>query len=384
MRQRDNAADAVTLDDMRANAAAARADQPPPPPPPPPDEDPARPPTDPVVPQRAACRVAGCRAADPCRACRDEHLNGPPPPPPQADEDPVRPPTDPVPQRAAASGGAPPPGATAVDAPARDPEASSNNVPDQMRAAADGFRHEPRRDDTDDDEDIACPAPALAARDDAPRQAPPAAAPSEAPAPPPTAGDLKRTFGAAAAPARDTALPPEAEAPAAPPPKRRKKQQTIGPGSPTAAAPPPPAPARPVAAPADDSDADDECPWPRDGDTVEVVWTKGTTLENPGKEGIDLCIVNSIGDPKPHKKRKASVPEDRAYHCYAQLQSLIRLAGDQKDEYEFVLQSDPRPKHVHLKYKLDLAEKGRTWRILTAVPATVSSPKKRPREEGGM
>ena len=143
-----------------------------------------------------------------------------------------------------------------------------------------------------------------------------------------------------------------------------------------------PIPETPVAA--GDSDADDEGPWPRPGQVVEVVWTKGTTLENPGKEGIDLCIVNSIGDPKPHKKRKASVPEDRAYHCYAQLQSLIRLAGDQKDEYEFVLQSDPRPKHVHLKYKLDLAEKGRTWRILTAVPATVSSPKKRPREEGGM
>ena len=264
----------------------------------------------------------------------------------------------------------PPPGATAADAPARDPEASSDNVPDRMRAAADGFRHEPRRDDTDDDEDIACPA--------------------SAPAPPPTMGDLKRIFGATAAPARDDAPPPEADAPAAPPvadappPKRRKKQQTVGPGSPTAAAPPPPVPEPPVAAPADDSDADDECPWPRDGDTVEVVWTKGTTIENPGKEGIDLCIVNSIGDPKPHKKRKASVPEDRAYHCYAQLQSLIRLAGDQKDEYEFVLQSDPRPKHVHLKYKLDLAEKGRTWRILTAVPATVSSPKKRPREEGGM
>ena len=185
----------------------------------------------------------------------------------------------------------------------------------------------------------------LAPRDDAPRRAPPAATP-----------------------------PPEAEAPAAPPPKRRKKQQTIGPGSPTE---------RPVA-PADDESDADECPWPRDGDTVEVVWTKGTTLENPGKEGIDLCLVNSIGDPKPHKKRKASVPEDRAYRCYAQLQSLIKLAGDQKDEYEMVLQSDPRPKHVHLKYKLDLAENGRTWRILTPAPATVSSPKKRPREEGGM
>ena len=44
----------------------------------------------------------------------------------------------------------------------------------------------------------------------------------------------------------------------------------------------------------------------------------------------------------------------------------------------------PRPQHIHLKYNLALAEKGRTWRILTPAPATVSSPKKRPREEGGM
>ena len=99
---------------------------------------------------------------------------------------------------------------------------------------------------------------------------------------------------------------------------------------------------------------------------------------------VDRCVVDSIRDPIPHKKRKASVPEERAYQCYAQLQSLIKLAGDQKDEYETVPESDPRPKHVHLKYKLDLAEKGRTWRILTAVPATVSSPKKRPRDDGGM
>ena len=205
----------------------------------------------------AACRVAGCRAADPCRACRDEHLNGPP-------------------RTAAARRGrsgdsvAPPPGATAADA-RPDPEASSDNVPDRMRAAADGFRHEPRRDDTDDDEDIACLA--------------------SAPAPPPTMGDLKRIFGATAAPARDDAPPPEADAPAAPPvadappPKRRKKQQTVGPGSPTE---------RPLqhgrSRPADDSDADDECPWPRDGDTVEVVWTKGTTLENRAKKA-SICAL---------------------------------------------------------------------------------------------
>jgi len=64
--------------------------------------------------------------------------------------------------------------------------------------------------------------------------------------------------------------------------------------------------------------------------------------------------------------------------------SLIKLAGDTDQPYETVPESDPRPKHVHLKYKLDLAEKGRTWRILTPAPATVSSPKKRPRDDGGM
>ena len=94
--------------------------------------------------------------------------------------------------------------------------------------------------------------------------------------------------------------------------------------------------------------------------------------------------MNSIGDPKPHKKRKASVPEDRAYRCYAQLQSLIRLAGDQKDEYEMVLQSDPRPKHVHLKYKLDLAEKGRTWRILAPADSLEPAPKRPRGDDGGM
>ena len=82
------------------------------------------------------------------------------------------------------------------------------------------------------------------------------------------------------------------------------------------------------------------------------------------------------------------MPEDRAYRCYAQLQSLIRLAGDQKDEYEIVLQSDPRPKHVHLKYKLDLAEKGRTWRILTPkrprADDSLEPAAKRARDDGGM
>ena len=100
---------------------------------------------------------------------------------------------------------------------------------------------------------------------------------------------------------------------------------------------------------------------------------------------VDRCVVDSIRDPIPHKKRKASVPEERAYQCYAQLQSLIKLAGDQKDEYETVPESDPRPKHIHLKYKLDLAEKGRTWRILAPADDSLEPAPKRPRgDNGGM
>jgi hypothetical protein len=83
--------------------------------------------------------------------------------------------------------------------------------------------------------------------------------------------------------------------------------------------------------------------------------------------------VDSIREPIPHKKRKASVPEERAYQCYAQLQSLIKLAGNTDAPYETVPESDPRPKHVHLKYKLDLADRGRTWRILTPAATTVIS-----------
>ena len=90
-----------------------------------------------------------------------------------------------------------------------------------------------------------------------------------------------------------------------------------------------------------------------------------------------------IGDPKPHKKRKASVPEERAYQCYAQLQSLIKLAGDTDEPYKTVPADDPRPKHVHLKHKLVDAGEGRTWRILA--PADSLEPAaKRPRDDGGM
>jgi hypothetical protein len=121
--------------------------------------------------------------------------------------------------------------------------------------------------------------------------------------------------------------------------------------------PPPPAPRI-------DSQEESSQPtpdWPRPGQIIECVWTKGTALTDGD---VDRCVVESIRDPVPHKKRKAGVPEHLAYQCYAQLKSLIKLAGDTDQPYETVPESDPRPKHVHLKYKLDLADHGRTWRIL--------------------
>jgi len=196
---------------------------------------------------------------------------------------------------------------------------------------------------------------------------------------------------AAAPPTLDVA---PAVADAAPAPKRRVKQQTIGPGAPTAEAadvqatalPPPPAEAVPVllvaAAPAvaavDDADDADVPEWPRPGATVECVWTKGTALTDGD---LDRCVVHSIRDAAPHKKRKAGVPEHLAYHCYAELRSLVRLAGDQPQEYEIVPETDPRPKHVHLKYKIDLADHGRTWRVLPPVAAAAVEVK-RPRVDG--
>jgi hypothetical protein len=122
---------------------------------------------------------------------------------------------------------------------------------------------------------------------------------------------------------------------------------------------PPPAPA-----PVIDSQEESSQPtpdWPRPGQIIECVWTKGASLSDGD---VDRCVVDSIRDPVPHKKRKAGVPEHLAYQCYAQLKSLIKLAGDTDQPYETVPESDPRPKHVHLKYKLDLADHGRTWRIL--------------------
>ena len=113
--------------------------------------------------------------------------------------------------------------------------------------------------------------------------------------------------------------------------------------------------------------------WPIPCRKPKTCWSRKTTLESPGEGGVDICVVNSIRDPIPDKKSKASVPEVDAYKCYAQLQSLIRLAGDTDQPYETVPESDPRPKHVHLKYKLNLAEKGRTWRIRVASSAATVS-----------
>ena len=121
---------------------------------------------------------------------------------------------------------------------------------------------------------------------------------------------------------------------------------------------PPPAPAPRVASQESSQQTPD---WPRPGQIIECVWTKGTALTDGD---VDRCVVESIRDPVPHKKRKAGVPEHLADQCYAQLKSLIKLAGATDQPYETVPESDPRPKHVHLKYKLDLADHGRTWRIL--------------------
>ena len=65
------------------------------------------------------------------------------------------------------------------------------------------------------------------------------------------------------------------------------------------------------------------------GDTVEIIWQKDTTLEVDGAG--DRCIVASLRGPFPDKKKKrrssTSLP---AYHVYAELRSLVRLAGDQE------------------------------------------------------
>ena len=63
------------------------------------------------------------------------------------------------------------------------------------------------------------------------------------------------------------------------------------------------------------------------------------------------------------KNARPACPSTWRNKCYAQLKSLI-ARGRHGPADETVPESDPRPKHVHLKYKLDLADHGRTWRVL--------------------
>ena len=114
----------------------------------------------------------------------------------------------------------------------------------------------------------------------------------------------------------------------------------------------------------DDEDDDEEklaALFPAEGDTVEIVWQKDETLAVDGAG--DRCIVASVRGPFPDKKKKrrssTSLP---AYHVYAELRSLVRLAGDQEHPFERVDETDRRPKHVHPKYKLSLHARGTVWR----------------------
>ena len=113
----------------------------------------------------------------------------------------------------------------------------------------------------------------------------------------------------------------------------------------------------------DEEDNDEELAamFPAEGDTVEIVWQKDETLAVDGAG--DRCIVASVRGPFPDKKKKrrssTSLP---AYHVYAELRSLVRLAGDQEHPFERVDETDRRPKHVHPKYKLSLHARGTVWR----------------------
>ena len=110
----------------------------------------------------------------------------------------------------------------------------------------------------------------------------------------------------------------------------------------------------------DDEEDDEELAamFPAEGDTVEIVWQQGETLEADGVG--DRCIVASLHGPFPDRKRRSSTLP--AYHVYAELRSLVRLAGDQVHAFERVDETDRRPKHVHPKYKLSLHARGTVWR----------------------
>ena len=112
--------------------------------------------------------------------------------------------------------------------------------------------------------------------------------------------------------------------------------------------------------------------FPSAGDTVEIIWEKDTTLEVDGAG--DRCVVVSLRGPTPDKKKKrrssTSLP---AFHAYAELRSLVRLAGGQAGAYQRVLATDRRPKHVHGKYKLSLHARGTVWRVAATAPTAGGS-----------
>jgi aprataxin len=195
-------------------------------------------------------------------------------------------------------------------------------------------------DETQDDAAMAPPAPdadgaASVVTEEsgrAPRRAP---APKPAPAPP---ASVREHFSPKPAPREPFFSPAPIPAPQ---PTRFSLAERAPPASPTG--------------------AELAAMFPAEGDTVEIIWQKDTTLEVDGAG--DRCIVASLRGPFPDKKKKrrssTSLP---AYHVYAELRSLVRLAGDQEHAFERVDETDRRPKHVHPKYKLSLHARGTVWR----------------------
>ena len=128
----------------------------------------------------------------------------------------------------------------------------------------------------------------------------------------------------------------------------------------TTEAAPATAPAFSLAERAPQSPAELASYFPAEGDKVEIIWQKDTTLEVDGVG--DRCIVASLRGPFPDKKKRRRTTTLPAYHVYAELRSLVRLAGDQPGAFKRVDEADRRPKHVHPKYKLSLHARGTVWR----------------------
>ena len=99
------------------------------------------------------------------------------------------------------------------------------------------------------------------------------------------------------------------------------------------------------APPASPTGAELAAMFPAEGDTVEIIWQKDTTLEVDGAG--DRCIVASLRGPFPDKKKKrrssTSLP---AHDDDAELRSLVRLAGDQEHAFERVDETDRRARRT--------------------------------------